>query len=74
MWLKRILSQSDYGSSPSGGAGSDMGGSIPVFPGQASLFSGNPEDQEKRYNARKRRAKRKRLERKRKWRLSKDPQ
>lgn len=74
MWLKRLLKNhlpkqsSDYGSSPSGGAGSDLGvGSTPLPTG---LF-GQPFE-EQRYNYNQRQERRKRLERQRKWRLSKD--
>ena len=70
MWLKRLLKTNATG--PAGGAGSDYGGSIPVFEGQGSIFGGEPPNREEMYNAKKRRQKRKMLERKRKWRSSRD--
>ena len=72
MWLKRLLKLNATG--PAGGAGSDMGGSIPVFEGQGSIFGGESPNREEVYNTKKRRQKRKMLERKRKWRLSRDQQ
>lgn len=77
MWLQRLLKQSNYGTgwSQSGGAGSDIGvGSDNVInlPGQTQLFQAEPPNREERYNARKRREKRKMLERRRKWRSSRD--
>lgn len=79
MWLQRILKQSNYGTgwSSSGGGGSDLGvGSDNVLGlgvGQGNLFSEAP-NREELDNERNRREKRRRLERKRKWRLSKDRQ
>lgn len=72
MWLKRLLKLNS--NSPDGGAGGGAGGSIPVFEGQGSIFGGEVPNREEVYNNRKRRQKRKMLERKRKWRLSRDQQ
>lgn len=72
MWLKRILKLNS--NSPDGGAGGGAGGSIPVFEGQGSFFGGESPNREELYNAQRRQRKRKMLERKRKWRLSRDRQ
>lgn len=73
MWLKRLLKINS--SSPDGGAGGGAGGSTPVFEGQGSLFGGETHDRgaiQREYNTVERRRKRKMLERKRKWRSSRD--
>ena len=75
MWLKRLLKTNATG--PAGGGGGDLGvagDNVVSLPGQGSLFQAEPPNREELYNARKRRQKRKMLERKRKWRLSKDQQ
>lgn len=67
MWLKRLHKQSNYGSSPSGGAGSDLGvGSDNVMGlhGQGVFFSGDGDTREQTFKKKK----------KRKWRSLKDRQ
>ncbi len=74
MWLKRLLKISATG--PSGGGGGDIGVAgdnvMGIGSGQGSLFQAEPPNREEVYNARKRHRKRKMMERKRKWRSSRD--
>ena len=74
MWLKRLLKTNATG--PAGGGGGDLGVAgdnvMGIGSGQGSLFQVEPPNREELYNARERRQKRKMLERKRKWRLSRD--
>lgn len=76
MWLKRLLKISATG--PAGGGGGDIGVAgdnvMGIGGGQGSLFQDEAPNREELYNATKRRQKRKKLERKRKWRLSRDRQ
>lgn len=74
MWLKRLLKTNATG--PAGGAGGDLGVAgdnvMGTHPGQGTLFEEDPPNREERYNTIRRRRKRKMLERKRKWRSSRD--
>jgi len=73
MWLQRILKISASG--PAGGGGGDLGVAgdnvMGIGGGQGSLFQEAP-NREELSNNMKRRQKRKMLERKRKWRSSRD--